>query len=393
MKIAYFDCAAGAAGDMIAAAMIGAGLDREFLKTQLATLGIEKLDIQIGETDEQGIKATTFKPVWPKQHEHRHLKHIVEIISKSQISGQAKKTAIAIFTKLAQAEAKVHGEDIEKIHFHEVGAVDAIADIVSAAVGLEYLKQSGVEKIYCSTISVGGGTVECAHGVLAVPAPATAELIKGVPVKGGPVEKELLTPTGAAVLVTIVDEFGEMPAMEIETIGSGAGTLKSEGLANVLRLIVGEAVVSDETSDSVCLLETNVDDATGELVGFVIDKLMDAGALDAFSRAIVMKQGRPGVMVSVLCEVGDIEKFERVLFGQGLTLGVRRQILKRSKLARSTVEVVTEFGQIDIKTGLLDGEVVSIKPEFAQCRAAAEKHGVAVKVVLDAAIRAYEVIK
>ena len=387
MKIAYFDCFAGAGGDMIVAAMLDAGLDEKFLKDQLSTLGINGLAIKITETRRAGLRAIQFEPTVPEQGCNRNLKQITEIINQSGISKQAKKTAIAIFNKLAQAEAAVHGKETDEIHFHEIGAVDSIVDIVSAAIGVEAL---GIEKVYCSTLSVGGGMVKCAHGLLPVPAPATAELLKNIPIAAGPAQVELLTPTAAAILTAIVGQFGPVPAMKIESAGYGAGTLQAEEFPNVLRLILGQQATADSAdADSVYLLETNIDDVSGELVGSVTDKLMSAGALDVFTTPIYMKQNRPAVQISVLCEIGSGEQLEKVLFEQGLTFGIRKQILQRSKLAREFVTVETEFGKIRIKTGSLNGKIVNAKPEFSDCRLAAEKHSVAVKDVLDAAVTAY----
>ncbi len=386
-RVAYFDCFAGAGGDMIVAAMLDAGLDIHFLKAQLATLGINDLDIKLTETRRCGIRALGFVPSAPEQHHHRNLQDITKIIRQSGITDQAKDTAISIFDRLAQAEAAVHGKDPNDIHFHEVGALDSIVDIVSASVGLQALE---IEKVYCSTLSVGGGTVKCAHGLLPVPAPATAELLKGVPTASGPAEVELLTPTAAAILTTVAEGFCPLPAMKIETIGYGAGSLESEEFPNVLRLILGQVVAEgSENADSVCLLETNIDDVSGELVGSVTDKLFENGALDVFTTPIYMKQSRPAEQISVLCKIGDAQQLEQVLFEQGVTFGIRKQVLQRSKLAREFVAVQTEFGEIRIKVGKLGERVVNAKPEFSDCRLAAKKHNVAVKEVLDAAITAY----
>jgi uncharacterized protein (TIGR00299 family) protein len=388
MKIAYFDCFAGAGGDMIVAAMLDAGLDAEFLKDQLATLGIKKLDVKLTETNRGGLRAISFVPITPEEQHHRNLEEITKIINQSKISEQAKRMAIAIFERLARAEAAVHGKEPNDVHFHEVGALDSIVDIVSASVGLEAL---GVERVCCSALCVGGGTVKCAHGLLPVPAPATAELLRGIPVVAGPAQVELLTPTAAAILTTVVDQFGSLPSMKIETIGYGAGSLESEEFPNVVRLILGETVPGDlETADSVCLLETNVDDVSGELVGSVMDKLLASGALDVFTTPIYMKQSRPAVKMSVICKVEDIQQAEQVIFEKGITFGVRKQILQRRKLAREFVSVKTEFGEIRIKAGRLEGKIVNAKPEFSDCRLAAEKHNVSVKVVLDAAMAAYK---
>ena len=388
MKIAYFDCFAGAGGDMIVAAMLDAGVDAEFLKSQLATLGLKNLDIKLTETKRAGLKALRFVPVVAEQHQHRNLQQITKIISQSNISKQAKKTAITIFERIAQSEGAVHGENADDIHFHEVGALDSIVDIVSASIGLEAL---GVEKVYCSALSVGGGIVKCADHLMPVPAPATAELLKGVPIVGGPAQAELLTPTAAAILTTVADQFCPLPSMKIETIGYGAGSLESEEFPNVLRLILGEtAGETQANADSVCLLETNIDDVSGELVGSVTEELSASGALDVFTTPICMKQGRPAEQISIICKVEDVQRLEQVLFEQGLTFGIRRQILQRSKLARDFVTVQTKFGEIRIKTGTLGGKIVNAKPEFSDCRLAAEKHNVPVKTVLDTAMAAYK---
>ncbi len=388
MKIAYFDCFAGASGDMIVAAMLDAGLDAESLKAQLATLGIECLDIKLTETQRCGIRAISFEPVTPKQCHHRNLEQITKIISRSKISEQAKKTAITIFKRIAQAEATVHNKDPDDIHFHEVGALDSIVDIVSASIGVQAL---GVKKVYCSALSVGGGAIKCAHSLLPVPTPATAELLKGIPIIGGPAETELLTPTAAAILTTIVDRFCPLPSMKIETVGYGAGSLQSEEFPNVLRLILGQTAGENAANvDSICLLETNIDDVSGELIGFTTENLLKHGALDVFTTPIYMKQNRPAVQISVLCKVKDARQLEQVLFEQGLTLGIRKQILQRTKLAKDFVTVQTKFGGIKIKIGTLGGKVLNAKPEFSECVSAAKKHNVPVKTVLDAAITAYK---
>ena len=387
MKIAYFDCFAGAGGDMIAAAMLDAGLDAEFLKAQLATLGVKNLDIKITETQRCGLRAVSFKPVIPRQSQHRNLEQITKIINQSKISKQARKTAVSIFEKIARAEGAVHSKDRNDIHFHEVGAIDSIVDIVSASIGIEAL---GVERVYCSALSIGGGIVKCAHSVLPVPAPATAELIKGVPVTSGPGQFELLTPTAAAILTTITDEFGPLPSMKIETVGYGAGTLDSEEFPNVLRLILGQSADEAlEDTDSVCLLETNVDDVSGEVVGSVSEQLLECGALDVFTTPIYMKHNRPAVKISVVCKIRLAEQLEQVIFKQGLTFGIRKQILQRKKLAREFVSVETEFGSIKIKKGSTGGQIVNIKPELSDCVKAAKKHNVGVKKIIDAAMAEY----
>ncbi len=388
MKIAYFDCFSGAAGDMIAGAMLDAGLDFEFLKSQIATLGLKNLDITVSETRRAGLRAKHFVPLIKEEHHHRHLDDIKKIINDSKIGEKPKQTAIAIFGRLAQAEATVHGKDPDDIHFHEVGAMDSIVDIVSAAIGFDAL---GIEKVYCSALAVGGGQVKAAHGIMPVPAPATAELLKGIPTVGGPIDKELLTPTGAAILTTVAENFGPIPPMTIEATGYGAGTLDSEHVPNVVRLILGRsAEESSATTDRVCLIETNIDDSTGEIIANAMDKLLSAGALDVFTTPIIMKQTRPAVQLTVICQTADIAKMEEIIFQSGITFGVRRQIVERSKLAREFVTVTTRFGNIKVKVGRWADRIVNAKPEFADCVKAAQEHNTSVKEVMQAAIAEFK---
>lgn len=374
---------------MIVASMLDAGLDEKFVTEQLDLLGISDLKIQVFRTTRCGLSALSFAPSVPKQHKHRNLSDITEIINQSKISQSAKERAIEIFTKLAQVEGKVHDKEPGQIHFHEVGAVDSIVDIVSACVGIEAL---GIEKVYCSQLSVGSGTVKCSHGLLPVPAPATAELLKEskIPVVGRPGNSELLTPTAAAILTSFVDEFGPLPLITVEAIGYGAGTMESDEFPNLLRLIIGKSGDSTAQTDWVCLLESNMDDITGEVIGFVMEKLFNEGALDVFTTPIQMKHNRPACKLSVMCRISDTELMEKILFEQGLTLGVRKTY-QRSKLPRNFVTVNTKFGKIRVKTALFNGKIVSVKPEYSDCAKAAKQHNVGVKTVQKAAIKAYDI--
>jgi len=387
MKIAYFDCFAGAAGDMIAAAMLDAGLDEAFLVGQLASLGIEGLDIKISQTKRCGITAVRFEPSG-SDRKQRNLADIAKLINNSKIAASAKQRAIEIFESLARVEGRIHGKGADEVQFHEIGAVDSIVDIVSACIGLEAL---GIGKVYSSPVSVGGGVVEITHGSLPVPAPATAALLKEakIPIAGGPAEAELLTPTGAAILANFVDEFGSLPAMRIDSVGYGAGTLESDDFPNVLRLIIGQDDKNADT-DCVCLLETNVDDATSEQIGFVLEKLLEKGALDVFTTAIGMKHNRPAVKISVICAPADSGLLENILFEQGLTLGIRKQLVQRSKLLREFVTVKTEYGEIRVKMGSIGGRIVSAKPEYADCVAAAKRHDVALKIIQQAVMKSFD---
>jgi hypothetical protein len=392
MKIAYFDCFAGAAGDMIAGAMLDAGLDQGYLLEQLATLGVEGLNVEINSAQRCGIRAITFKPVAPDGQHHRSIKHITAMIEKSGIPEMAKQRAIEVFGRLATVEAGIHGKDVNEIHFHEIGAVDSIVDIVTACIGFERL---GIEKVCCSTLAVGSGTVKCAHGIMPVPAPATAELLgqMNAPVTAGPGSGELLTPTAAAIFAVFVDEFGTIPAMNVESNGYGAGTRESGDFANVVRLTIGEAMASENNgSDRVCLLETNIDDATGEVVGNTLGKLLANGALDAYSQAINMKNNRPAVKLSVICKPEAAAEMERIIFTEGVTFGIRRQLIQRSKLDRRFVTVETEFGDISVKIGAFEGSDVTAKPEYADCAKAATEYNVALKTVQQAAMRAFDTL-
>ena len=387
MKIAYFDCFSGAGGDMITAAMLDAGLGEELLMRQISTLGIHDIKLKVSQTTRCGIKALRFEPLAPHQHHHRHLADILHIINSSGISQSAKERAVEVFKKLAAAEAHVHGTDIESVHFHEVGAVDSIVDIVSACIGIEQLK---IEKVYCSPLALGGGTVKSEHGILPVPAPATAELVKNVPTFGGPEQVELLTPTAAAILTTFATSFGTMPAMTIEKIGHGAGSRDSKTLPNIVRLVIGETTTEAATdSDYVMLLEVNCDDITGELAGHIVERLMTMGVLDAFTTPISMKHSRPAILLSAICKPQDAPQIENFLFEQGVTLGIRRQIIQRSILNRDFVTVATAYGDIKIKRGFLGGKVVFTKPEFSDCEKAAIENKIPVKAVIIAAITAY----
>jgi len=405
MKIAYFDCYSGAAGDMIIAAALDAGLSADILQRELAQLNLkENFDLQIKSVNKNGIAATSFTPVLtqltssnPDNHRHRqttshnHIPHrnlsdITVLIEQSDLKNSIKSKALNIFQRLAQAEAKVHGTSIDKVHFHEVGATDAIIDIVGACIALEEL---GIDRIYCSPLTVGSGTVRCAHNVVPVPAPATAELIKNIEITPTNIKKELLTPTGAAILTTLATEFGPMPNLTIVEIGYGAGQLDLDQQANVLRLILGESIDRKEHDDEVCLMETNIDDATGELIGHVTETLLQAGALDVFCTAIVMKKNRPGIKISVISPPNNTDKLEKILFRESTTFGVRKHLCQRSTLIREHKTVPTRYGPVRMKLGFLEGKIITESVEFSDCLQAARQHQVSVKMVISAANAAY----
>ena len=326
----------------------------------------------------------------PAPHDHsRGLKEIREIIHKVNISQSAKNTAIAIFEALGAAEAKVHDSDIEKIHFHEVGSADAIVDIVCAAVGAEALH---VGEVICSPLNLGGGTVKCAHGTFPVPAPATVELLKGAPVYSSGLQAELVTPTGAAIVRTLANRFASFPEMKIEKAGYGAGTRDFPGHANVVRLTIGEAqpaLAARTLQETVTVLEASLDDLNPQVFGYVMDRLLEEGALDAFGVPVQMKKNRPGTLLTVLCKPEDAAKLTQLIFTETTTLGVRRRDETRETLARRWENVRTPWGDVRIKIASMNGTVTNYAPEYEDCRRIAVEHHVPLKSVMNEALEAY----
>jgi len=386
-KIAYLDCASGISGDMTLGALVDAGVDLARLNAAVGSLGLPGCRLAAKKVEKCGFRATQVSVEYEPEHEHRHLGDILAMIDAGKLSEKQKDTARRIFTRLAEAEAKVHGTTIEKVHFHEVGAADSIADIVGAAVGWDLL---GAERIVASAVPTGCGEVKMAHGTCSVPAPATAELLRGIPLAESSVRFELTTPTGAAILATLADSFGPIPAMTIEKIGCGAGQKDLEEQPNILRLLVGETVGDDPAGDQVCVLETNLDDISGEMIGYCTTRLREAGALDVFTTAIQMKKNRPGVKLSVLCRPDDIEQIEEILFTETTTLGVRRYTVNRHVLSRQPHTVETPWGPIDGKIGWLRKDSPRFAPEFESCRLIATEHNVPLRTVYETAQKAFD---
>ncbi len=386
MKIAYLDCLSGISGDMTLGALVDAGIDLAQLQSGIDSLGLPSCQLRVEEVRKKGFRATNLTVEHEPEHAHRHLHHITKMIDDSALTPRQQDLAKRIFTKLGEAEAKVHGSTLEKVHFHEVGAVDSIADIVGAAIGLDLL---GVERIVCSPIPTGHGFVKIAHGRVSIPAPATAELLKGIPLAACDVAAELTTPTGAAIIATVADDVGPLPPMKIETIAYGAGDRDIEQQANVLRLIVGEAT-DHVASEQIWVLETNLDDVSGEVVGHCITQLFEAGALDVYTTAIHMKKNRPGVTLSVLSEAALCDKLEKIIFRETATLGIRRWIASRHKLARQPQTVATEWGEVQGKVATLSDGTTSFSPEYEACREIANQHDLPLRVVYDAACQAFD---
>jgi uncharacterized protein (TIGR00299 family) protein len=440
MRIAYLECFSGMSGDMFMGALIDAGIAPRLLEETVAALGLgarleisrvvrsgisaTKVDVWVdGEKDlpreeywaQQNVARALSPALSQREHDHHHdhdnssevggswagapaphghshgrgLAEIRTIIGKAAIRDTSKNTALAIFEALGAAEAKIHDTSIDKVHFHEVGAVDAMVDIVCAAVGAEAL---GVDEIVCSPLNVGGGTMQCAHGTFPVPAPAAVELLKGAPVYSTGVQAELVTPTGAAIVKILVKRFAAFPEMKIEKSGYGAGTREFAGHPNVVRLTVGEAastLAAKTASETVTVLEANLDDLNPQVFGYVIERLLEEGALDAFVMPVQMKKNRPGALLTVLCKSADASKLTQLIFVETTTLGVRRRDEVRQTLARRWENVTTEWGEVRIKIASMNGSVTNHAPEYEDCRRIAAEHHVPLKMVMQEASRLY----
>ncbi|MFM7070454.1 MAG: nickel pincer cofactor biosynthesis protein LarC [Planctomycetota bacterium] len=386
MKIAYFDCVSGISGDMTLGALVDAGVDLAAMQAGIDSLGLTPVKLVASEVKRHGFRGLKVKVEHEPEKAHRHLHHITERIDASTVlTAPQKDLAKRIFTRLGEAEAAVHGTTLRKVHFHEVGAVDSIADIVGAAVGLTLL---GVDRIVCSPVPTGSGYIQIEHGRVSVPAPATAQLLKGIPLAPSWVAAELTTPTGAAIVATVADGFGTLPPMTMQAIGLGAGDKDFSEQANLLRLIVGTAA-DPASSDQIWVLETNLDDVSGEVIGHTSSLLFEAGALDVYNTAIQMKKNRPGVTLTVLSTADTLAKLEKIIFRETKTLGIRRWLVSRHKLERQPHTVTTSFGPILGKLATLPDGTVSFSPEFESCRQVATERNVPIKDVYEAATRAF----
>jgi uncharacterized protein (TIGR00299 family) protein len=378
LKQAYFDCSSGISGDMILGALVDCGVKLTDISNALRDLPIKGYELTESETKRNGLRCRKVDVlIKEKQHSHAHFSHIKNMVEQSALPSYVKEQSIRIFLKIAEAEAKVHGTDIEKVHFHEVGAIDSICDIVGGIFALSLL---GIQNIISSPLNLGSGTVNCAHGVLPVPAPATSEIVKGSLVYSSSVEKELTTPTGAAFITTLASSFGTTPLMKLETIGCGAGSYEIKGHANMLRVFVGESN-SDSNRDSVSVIETNIDDVTPQVYDLLIDKLFSSGALDVFLTPIIMKKTRPAVKISVISTPSLEKELIRILFSETSTFGVRTYTATRDILEREIVQIDTKFGKIMFKRGTLNGKSFTISPEYEDCKRIALEKGLSFKEV------------
>ncbi len=385
MKTLYFDCFAGASGDMILGALVSTGVVPGALVDQLRLLGLPGWNIAFEQVDRSGISSTYARVQTTHEHAHRHLSDIHKIIYQSELKQSVKDRAAQIFSRLAEAEARVHNQPVEKIHFHEVGAIDAIIDVCGAAIGFDLL---GIEDFISSPLRVGFGMIEMAHGHFPIPPPAVAELLKGKPVYAGDIEGEFVTPTGAAIITAVCDRFENVPAMKIESTGYGAGTRNPRSFPNTLRLLLGatETIAGDEI---LLMIETNIDDMSPQLFGYVMERAFEIGALDCYLTQTQMKKNRPGTQLSILCRPGDREKFLGLVFAETTTLGARSYEVQRRALARETVRVQTQFGAIDVKVARSHNGHINVMPEFEQCRAAAAAANVPLRDVQEAVRQAY----
>lgn len=373
---------------MILGALVDVGVNREELLAQLAQLKISNYQVNFEKADRSGISATYARVETAHEHHHRHLSDINKIIDASDLNTLVKERAKKIFYRLAEAEAKIHGTEINRIHFHEVGALDAIIDVVGACIGFELL---GIERFLASPLHVGSGMVEMAHGRFPIPPPAVAELLAGAPTYSSNITGELLTPTGAAIISTVCAEYGPLPLMRVERTGYGAGTRQYERFPNVLRLLVGDDATKsvDHTDETLLMIETNIDDMTPQQLGYVMERAFLTGALDCYFTPVQMKKNRPGVLISILCETGKREALSDLLFAETTTLGVRTTRVERRALAREIKSVETPYGAIEMKIASVNGQVSKATPEYEQCREAARKAELPLRVIEEAARRAF----
>jgi len=369
---------------MILGALVAAGVEPRALQAELQKLRVSGFEVSFETANRSGISATRAIVSTTTQHSHRHLKDIVKIIHDSELSETVKARAVQIFTRLAEAEARVHNQPVERVHFHEVGALDAIVDVVGAAICFELLK---IEKFICSALHVGSGTIVIEHGTFPVPPPAVSELLKGAPIYSTDIRGELVTPTGAAIIASVCEEFGGLPVMKVLQTGYGAGTREYEKFPNVLRVLIGESETSS-TSEELWMLETNVDDMSSQVLGHVMDLALELGALDCFFTSIVMKKSRPAILISVLCRAESRSLLSEMIFRETTTLGLRSYAVNRQALEREVLSVQTDFGAIDVKVARLNGSVVKQMPEYEQCRVAAVTAKVPLRTVEEAVRRA-----
>ncbi len=383
MKIAYFDCFSGVSGDMILGALIDAGLDLQELESELSKLKISGFKLKTQKTIRKGISGTKLRVDIDKHHVKRSLKDILEIIAQSDLGDDIKASGKKIFKELAAVESRLHNKTIEKVRFHELGALDSIIDVIGSLIGI---KRLGIGEVYSSKIHVGTGFVECEHGTIPVPAPATLELLIGIPIYSSGVDAELATPTGVAILKNLSRSFGVLPQMKVQKIGYGAGSRELE-IPNLLRVYVGEMSEEKYEKDQVILIETNLDNMNPEFFDYTTEMLLKQGALDVFMTPVLMKKNRPGTMLSVLTAPDKLDGILATIFAETTTLGVRIQHLERKILLRETIRVKTRFGEVKVKVSKVGEQIKNIAPEYEDCKQIAAKEGIPLKDIYDEAKR------
>jgi uncharacterized protein (TIGR00299 family) protein len=384
MRVAYFDCPSGAAGDMIMASLLDAGVPLAALKAELGKLALPGWELRAREVMKGAFRATKVDVEIDKNaHQHRRsLRDILEILQNSALTPSVKERAGRIFTRLADAEARVHGSDRESVHFHEVGAVDAIVDVTGAVLALDL---AGVQAVHVSALPIGGGHVGSVHGKIPIPGPGTAELLRGFPVVDTGVRAELVTPTGAAILTTLAASAGRMPSLTVDAVGYGAGTVDLPDTPNVLRCFLGETTAPDGGDETVLEIETTIDDMSPQLYEPLIERLFGVGALDVYLQPVIMKRGRPGIVVTALCAPERVGDLSQALFEESTTIGVRWSERRRARLQREMIVLTTAYGAIPFKVSRLQGRIVTVTPEFADVARIAREKSLPVREVLDQA--------
>ncbi|HUY13622.1 MAG TPA: nickel pincer cofactor biosynthesis protein LarC [Terriglobia bacterium] len=392
-KSAYLECSSGISGDMCLAALIDAGVSADGLLRELRKIPIGEFDFKVSRVSRSGITATHVEITSPEKQPERHLHHIEKILAASELPPTVREKAALIFRRLAEVEGAIHGKPPQSIHFHEVGAVDAVLDIAGACLGFEMLE---IDELRCSALNVGSGRVQAAHGSLPVPAPATAELLKGAPVYSSGIEAELVTPTGAAIVTAFAKSFGPMPPLKVECIGYGAGTRDFPGHPNVVRLFLGESLMASEAAaggEIVSVIEADVDDMSPQLYGYLAERAFAVGALDVTCGSVQMKKNRLGLHISILCLPERAEALAALVFEQTTTIGLRIHEARRKTLAREWATVETPHGAVRMKVASCNGRVMNVAPEYEDCRRLAEEKAVPLKQVMVDALAAYQARK
>lgn len=390
MTLIYFDCFSGISGDMVLGALVDAGCELASIEAELKRLPVGGWKLSSAKVQKKAISATHVQVQISETHHHRGLNTILELIGKAGLAPRVASRASSIFQRLGESEAQIHQVSVDKVHFHEVGAVDAIVDVVGACIGFELL---GIEHFACSPLNVGGGTVQTAHGLLPVPAPATAELLRGALTYSSGIQRELVTPTGAAIVSTLAKEFGPQPRMKVASVGYGAGNADLAEQPNVLRVFLGDSLEKEDLArgdEEVSVIEANLDDMNPQIYGYFVERALAAGALDVYTAAIQMKKNRPGSLLSILCRPADVDRMMDLLFSETTTIGARTYTARRRALPREHIHVETSFGAVRIKLSRMNGHILTASPEYEDCQRIAAAKNIPLKRVLSEAMLEFE---